>query len=241
MMRLLLAACGAALLAGCANEAADLGHTPPVRLESVQRQVVVPLRSGKRTAASARVGLRRAVDALAGGDLQAVRARIEAGSVIDAEAVRRELVGLGLDPARITAGHDASLTRLPPIVTLGRTIERTADCKTAIGPALGGDPSPSLLAVARCNQANNLAAMLVDPADLFAPPPLARTDGAYLVDGVQSWRTSRNVLLPAASTSDNLSGAGANGGNAGTPANFGSGTGPLVAAPLAAQAAPVAR
>ena len=241
MIRFLHAACGMALLAGCSNEAADLGHVPPVRLESVQRQVAVPLRGGTRTNASGRIGLRRAVDELAAGDLQAVRARIDAGSVIDAEAVRRELVGLGLDPARITAGHDASLTRLPPIVTLGRTIQRTADCKTAIGPALAGDPSPSFLAIARCNQANNLAAMLVDPADLFAPPALARTDGAYLVDGIQSWRTSRNVSLPAALTSDNLNGAGANGGGSGTPVNPGTVTSPLVTTPLAAPAAAVAR
>jgi type IV pilus biogenesis protein CpaD/CtpE len=49
------------------------------------------------------------------------------------------------------------------------------------------------MSLAHCTQTNNLVDMLVDPADLVAPPRLAPEDGQYLVNGVESWRNGRSA------------------------------------------------
>lgn len=183
----------AVLLSGCVNEAADLGQPVPLALTTVVRQVVVPVgpsRGGRLETAA----LRRGVDDLAAGVPGAVRAEIVADSPGTAETVRRSLIGLGLDPARITSVASARARRGPEVV-LSRTTAIPADCRAAVAPTFGHDPLPSLMNVAHCHQANDLAAMLVDPADLVAPPKLGQADGAYLADGVGSWRTNRQLSL----------------------------------------------
>ena len=211
-------------LPGCTDEAADLGHPPPIELATARRLLLVRLQDDPRLAADERARLDRAVSALAEGDAQAVRARVQAADPGDGETVRRALIASGVDPARITVEPSAVVARLTPVVALSRTFVHTTDCAAAIGPAWRGDPLPSLMSLGRCTQSNNLAAMLVDPADLAAPPALAPADGAYVVDGLRAWRAQRGAGLPSV-VPDNAepgpAGSGASGGGipaAGAPA-----------------------
>jgi len=200
MIRLcILVTCAALLSSGCTNEAADLGTPSPVALATNAREIVVPL-SASRAPKERNRQLEQSVDAIANGDRQAVRARIMATSGGEAEALRGTLIALGLDPARITVAAGRK-PRRSPVVVLARTASRPADCRAAVTLAYPNDPLPSLMSLAHCQQADDLAGMLVDPADLLAPPSLAHADGAYLTDGVRSWRASRVDALPATGTS----------------------------------------
>jgi type IV pilus biogenesis protein CpaD/CtpE len=188
----------ALLLAGCANEAADLGSPTPISLDTVAREVVVPLYAF-RSVESRNGWLRQEVGAIADGNIQAVRAEIIAREAGEADALRRTLVGLGLDPARITT-FGGRTPRRASVVVLSRTVAGPADCKNSIVRAFPDDPLPSLMSLASCTQTNDLAAMLVDPADLVAPPALRPADGAYLVDGMRAWRTDRQGSLSGSGT-----------------------------------------
>ena len=193
MGRILSAAAAAMLLSACVNEAADLGHVPAAGLVTVSRQVVL----GPRPSRAPSAALGRSVASVAEGDLGAVRARIVAAPPRRAEEVRRTLVRLGVDPSRITL--TAALAG-PSAVILTRSAFAPPDCRAAVGPAEEGDPLPSLMSLAHCHQRNDLAAMMADPADLVAPPSLAHADGAYLTDGLQSWRAERQAPYSAQGT-----------------------------------------
>ncbi|WP_036049711.1 hypothetical protein [Bradyrhizobium sp. Tv2a-2] len=186
---LLFIAC-ALVLAGCANEAADLGRPVPTGLVTLHREVEAP--SGSYSNKARR--LRRQAAFIAEGDMQAVRADIVAAPPGEAEVLRHVLIGAGIDPARITVSSFAVLPRAPnprrkPFIIFTRTIAAPTDCRASIDFAFPDDPSPSLMSLAHCLQTRDLAAMLVDPADLVVPPKLGRGDGAYLANGIRAWRT----------------------------------------------------
>jgi type IV pilus biogenesis protein CpaD/CtpE len=194
MIRALVGTAGiAVLLGGCADGAANLGAAPPIALTTAHRELAVPLDASR----ASNLRLQRSIDALAAGDRQAVRAHIVASGVAQNRKARQALIGLGLDPARIV---DSIAPGRGTTVFLTRTTASTQDCAAAITLAYPDDPMPSLLSLSRCTQRNNLAAMVVDPADLIAPPPLGHADGAYLVNGVRSWRGNRQTQLPSVST-----------------------------------------
>lgn len=190
----------AAAVSGCVNEAAELGRPPPVALSLARRDVLVALHDDPRLRPDARAQLGDAVASLGGPHPLAVRARIRAATAGDAEAVERALLGLGVDPARIVVERSVAVARLLPLVMLTRTFAATTDCAEAVTPAFHGDVLPSLDSLGRCNQQNNLAAMLVDPADLVAPPALAAADAAYQLDGLNARLVHRESGLPGVST-----------------------------------------
>lgn len=189
----------AMLLCGCVDGTADLGVSPPVRLTTLHREITMRTFSGR---VSQR--LRRDIDALASGHVQAVRARIVARDVPQAERAREILIGMGLDPAHVTAAIEPSRRASGTNIALTRTVAIGPDCAAAIEPAFPDDPGPSLFHLSQCVQANNLAAMVVDPADLVDPPRLGHADGAYLVNGVEAWRANRQSRLPAMPTADGI-------------------------------------
>jgi type IV pilus biogenesis protein CpaD/CtpE len=200
----LITASIAILLGGCADGASNFGAPPPVALTT--RELTVAFNASR----SSNLRLRRSIDGLAQGNRQAVRARIVTTSAPQARNARQALIGLGLDPTRIIETAGASRAA-GTTVFLSRTTAMTSDCAAAIVPAFPDDPGPSLLSLSRCTQRNNLAAMVVDPADLVAPRPLGPSDGAYLANGVRSWRGNRRTPLPSVSTGspNDLGSAGA--------------------------------
>jgi type IV pilus biogenesis protein CpaD/CtpE len=211
MIRALVVTAGiAALLGGCADGAANLGAPPPVALTTSYREFAIPLDASRPS----NLRLQRGIDALAAGDRQAVRARIVAPGVAQNRKARQVLIGLGLDPARIV---DSVAPGRGTTVFLSRTMASTRDCAAAITTAYPDDPMPSLLSLSRCTQRNNLAAMLVDPADLVAPPPLGHADGSYLVNGVRSWRGGRQTQLPSVPTTSGEAGLAGTSSSSATP------------------------
>lgn len=215
--------------ASCVDVAAERGRPQPVALSIARRELVVALQDDPRLQPAARARLRDIVTGLGGAQPLAVRARIRAATSGDADAVRRALLGLGVDPARIVIEHAANAPMLRPTVMLTRTFATVTDCDAAIAPAFHGDVSPSLDSLGRCIQQNNLAAMLVDPADLVDPPALAPADAPFLVDGLNARLVQRESALPgavlqsdpAASGGSYGGGASAGGNTALTPADAG--------------------
>ena len=133
------------ILSGCISESADIGRPPPVLLETEQAVLRASDRSPRDAAIRAKV--RRAITDIGAGDLQSVRVRIYARSARDAEGLRRMLVGIGADPARLTVEpRRASANRL----VLTRAVAETTPCATAIAPTYAGDPLPSLMSLAQC-------------------------------------------------------------------------------------------
>ncbi len=172
-------------LAGCVDEAQELGQPPPVQLTVARRALVVALRGDPRLLPGARDQLRSVVTELGGASPLAVRARISAASAGDAYAVRRALLGLGVDPAHIVIEQTRAVRPLRPLLRLTRSFATTRGCDAAITPARYDDVSPSLDSLQRCVEQNSLAAMLVDPADLVDPPALAPADAARIGLDVQ--------------------------------------------------------
>lgn len=233
--------------AGCVNVAAELGEPPPVALSVARRDLVVALRRDPQVEPGARARLRQAITALGGTPPLAVRARVEAATAGDAEAVRRALLGLGVDPARIIVQPAAFVPRLLPRVMLTRTFAAVAECGAAITPSFHNDVAPSLDSLGRCIQQNNLAAMVVDPADLVDPPPLAAGDAAFLVGGLNARLSHQNVGLPAAGLQADSAGASGGGSYGGVAPVGDTAVAPLSAlpaipaAPVPAAPAPAAR
>ena len=172
-------------LAGCVNEAQELGQPPPVQLTVARRTLVVALQGDPRLRPGAREQLRSVVTELGGASPLGVRARISAASAGDADAVRRALLGLGVDPAHIVIERTGDVRPLRPLVRLTRSFAATRGCDAAITPARYDDIAPSLDSLQHCVEQNNLAAMLVDPADLVDPPALAPADAARIGLDVQ--------------------------------------------------------
>lgn len=225
----LVAVLAALGLSGCFNEAANLGAPPPVLLDTTRFVVAVP-----RGGVPSRARLRDGILAIGEGQAQAVRADIHLRGGRESEVARRTLVGLGLDPARITVEPLRPGAGVPPAVVLSRTAAGTRPCADAIEPGTYGDPAPSLMSLAHCQQTNNLAQMLVDPKDLAAPPRLADQDGAYLADGVRAWRANRATPLPAQGTTVGDSGPGASAAGAAPVAGVPTASVTTAAAPASA-------
>lgn len=187
---LLVALLPLTLLAACVDETAELGRPPPVALATARQTLVLRLRGDPRLQPGEPERLRQAADVLAPGDHQPIRAHIIAFDRGDSDAAWRALVALGIEPARITTSWSSATAPLRPTLELSRTIARTEDCEQAVTPGWHGDPSPSLTSLGRCAQDNNLANMLVDPADLIAPPALSAADGPSAVGAVARWRNA---------------------------------------------------
>ncbi|WP_407158256.1 CpaD family pilus assembly lipoprotein [Bradyrhizobium sp. STM 3557] len=202
------------LLGGCADGAADFGATPPVTLVTAREDVTVAARGSE----ASKLRLRQRIDLIAQGNLQAVRASIVASSAAQIKALKSTLIGLGLDPVHIVGSISLERRSRYATVALFRTTAIPADCAAAIETAFPDDPTYSLSSLSHCVQDNNLAEMVVDPADLVAPSRLGPADGAYLADGMRSWRENRRSQLPGASTSAGLnSGLGASSGSSTAP------------------------
>jgi type IV pilus biogenesis protein CpaD/CtpE len=215
------------ILSGCISigESADIGRPPPVLLETQQAGLRAPDRTPRNAAIRAKV--RQAITDIGAGDVQSVRVRIYARSAHDGEQLRRMLVGMGADPARLTVEPGrSSANRL----VLTRAVAETAPCAAAIAPTYAADPLPSLMSLARCTQTNNLVDMLVDPGDLVAPPRLTPEDGQYLVNGVEAWRNGHSAALPSQDGSASGGSSGGIGGASST-ANTGAATLAYPAAP----------
>jgi type IV pilus biogenesis protein CpaD/CtpE len=191
----IMSASVALVLGGCADSAADLGTVSAPTLVTSRQQLTIPANASR----ASNLYLRRNIDAIAQGNLQAVRAHIVATNVTQPGKLRETLIGMGLDPTRITESTSPSMHPASATVILMRTTATPTRCAAAL--AFPDDPTPGLLNLSRCVQDSNLAAMVVDPADLVAPPKLGPTNGAYLVNGVQSWQQNRRTPLPAATTS----------------------------------------
>jgi type IV pilus biogenesis protein CpaD/CtpE len=208
---LLVLLIGALALVGCADGAADLGQPVPVYLSGFHRVVDAPFGTATARAGTTR-SLREAIGSLAQGDVAALHADVVAISPGDAEALRRVLVGHGIDPARITVMQALGGQRTPSI-TLTRIAFAASDCSEAVGPTWTNDPTPSMMNTARCRQDQDLAATLVDPADLVGPPALGRGDGAYQAGNV---RVMRAQVKDPQALSGGTGGSGASGGIAST-------------------------
>jgi type IV pilus biogenesis protein CpaD/CtpE len=191
----------ALLLAGCANEAADRGHLVATNLVTLRREVPAPLGAYSNPLKARR--LRQQAISMAEGDMQAVHAEIVGASPGEADVVHRALIGAGIDPTRITEATWLPWLRRRPAIIFTRTVAASADCSGSVDFAFPDDPSPSLMSLAHCTQDHNLAAMVVDPSDLVAPPNLDPADGAYLANGVRTWRAHRND--PGATVSPDVS------------------------------------
>ena len=198
--------CGAlaAALTGCVSESADLGRPTPVVLETPQRPVDLVAQVHGRLAT--RAAVRRALVEIGDGSVQSVRVVILARSPTTAERLRRLLIGLGVDPVRLT---EKSWHGPGDRLVLTHTVAETVPCAAAIHPVAPDDPLPSLMNLARCTQDNNLAEMLVDPGDLVDPPRLAAQDGDSAAGAIRSWRSNRDASLP---TQDTTASAGYGGG-----------------------------
>ncbi len=233
-----LLALGLALgAAGCVDEAAERGRPPPIALSVARRELVVALQDDPQLRPAARAQLRDAVTGLGGSQPLAVRARIRAATSGDADAVRRALLGLGVDPARIVIEHAAAAPRLLPRLVLTRTFATATNCGAAIAPAFLGDVSPSLDSLGRCIQQNNLAAMVVDPADLVDPPALAPADAPFLVDGLNARLIQREATLPGVVFQSDSGGSGGSYGGGAPPA----GNAAAAPAPASPASPPAAR
>lgn len=201
-LRLFFFLCLSLLAAGC-DESVDIGHPPPVLVQTNRRALSV------RGASRAR--LEQAIDSLAYGDRSAVRAVVVARSVGDAEATRRTLIRLGLDPVQVVN----STRRGPSEIVLTLAVALTAPCASAVEPTSFGDVGQSMRSLADCQQTNNLAQMVADPADLVAPRQLGPGDGAYLTEGVRAWRNRERPQ--AQQQRESGAGAGSNSAAAATP------------------------
>lgn len=186
----------ALLLAGCANDSPnDLGRTPPVVLTATERLVAVRLTPPDRLTGIEQDRLSDAIGSL-GGPASGLRAQVQAASETGA-AVRRGLIGLGLDPDRVTLAVTATAPADEALVSLRRTRAAVPDCGQAMASDAGADAAASLISVSRCIDARNLAAMLVDPGDLATSPHPPAGDGAAAAGSVRAWRTRQGDGLPS--------------------------------------------
>jgi type IV pilus biogenesis protein CpaD/CtpE len=191
------------LVAGCADEAAQIDRATGVQLVTVRREVVVPV----GLASNANWLLRQA-GFMAEADLRAVRAKIVTERPREAEVLRSTLIKSGIDPTRITTLTSGTGTRRRAVIVFTRTIAETQDCRASVRFAFPDDPSHSLMSLAHCLRDNDLANTVVDPADLVASPRLENGDGAYLASGVRAWRQG-GAGAPTSSSSNTSSSSSA--------------------------------
>lgn len=190
------AAASLLLLASCTDPAIDRGRPPPIILS--EAEVIVPLGHEPHGPAFA-----SAIKQLGGPRFSnAIHAKIGVSTRHQSDTIRAELLGAGLDPARIDV-----LPRPDDLVLFTRTYAYVADCRSVVSPGPFGDISQSFQSIAQCEQARTLAGSLVDPADLTTPPASGPADGSKAAGAVLRWQN-------APSRSDAASGD-ANGGGVG--------------------------
>ena len=194
-------------LATCNDPSIDLGTPPPVTL--VEQRIVVPLHGGVE-----RPALRAAVAALGRSQPDsAIRAVVSVGSPGRANAVRTALVGLGLSSAHILVADDPGRDA----VVLSRMGVRLQDCSSALATSPDGGVSRSLQSLGECVQANGLASMLADPADLASPPRFLPASGARAAQTVLRWQrggAAQSDAAPAAGGGGEDAGSGGQAGGA---------------------------
>lgn len=213
-------------LAGCNDPAIDLGTPPPVTLS--EQHVVVPLGQG-------RDALRNAVATLRGtGDTDAIRAQVDVADMRRAATIRATLIGLGLQPAKIEVA-----SRGDDVVVLSRTQARVESCALSTTPSADGGIGRSTLSVGECVQANALASMLADPADLATPVRLSPADATRQVLAVQSYRQGATTAATSATAgaAGASAGAGAGADQSGQAGGSGAGATAGAANPLLSGAA----
>lgn len=196
-------------LAACNDPSVDLGTPPPVTL--VEQRIVVPLHGGVE-----RPALRAAVAALGRSQPDSsIRAVVSVGQPGRANAVRTALVGLGLSSAHILVADDPGRDA----VVLSRMGVRLQDCSSALATSPDGGVSRSLQSLGECVQANGLASMLADPADLASPPRFLPANGARAAQTVLRWQRGgapQSDAAPAAGGGGEDAGSGGqSGGQAG--------------------------
>lgn len=196
-------------LAACNDPSVDLGTPPPVTL--VEQRIVVPLHGGVE-----RPALRAAVAALGRSQPDSsIRAVVSVGQPGRANAVRTALVGLGLSSAHILVADDPGRDA----VVLSRMGVRLQDCSSALATSPDGGVSRSLQSLGECVQANGLASMLADPADLASPPRFLPANGARAAQTVLRWQhggAPQSDAAPAAGGGGEDAGSGGqSGGQAG--------------------------
>ena len=205
-------------LSGCNDPTIDLGVPPPVTL--VEQRIVVPLHGSVE-----RRALEDAVETLGGPQRDgSVRAVVSVASPRRAEAVREALLRLGLSPALVSLAE----ARGSDTVLLSRTRAHVADCSSALATGPDGGVSRSVTSLGTCIQANNLAAMLVDPADLVSPPRLEPADGARAAQAVLRWRNGGAAPAggqASAGSGDEISSGGGGGQAPGQAGGGGAGGG----------------
>lgn len=198
MTRSLLLATCVLSLAGCTSQSLQTNlveqrraelppRQAPVSLITLRRDVVVPLEAEQPNALAAR-WWRQQAGIVAEGDLRAVHADIIAARPADAGALRRNLISAGIDPNRISASARLAEPGHRSTVVFTRIVAALADCTAPIARARPPVPVRDLVDSARCAQDRELAAMVVDPADLTFPGRLGDADGAYLSNGIRAWR-----------------------------------------------------
>ena len=203
-------------LATCNDPSLGLGTPPPVTL--VEQRVVVPLHGGVE-----RRALGEAVASLGGARSGSpIRAAVGVGQPGRAEAVRRALVGLGLDSALVTTADEGG-----DAVVLSRTRAQVNDCSLALATTPDGGVSRSITSLGSCIQANALASMLADPADLVAPPRLQPASGARAAQAVLRWQRAGAPAGSDAATGGGGGEEGASGGQAAGQAGGASAAGGL--------------
>ena len=203
-------------LGACNDPSIDLGAPPPVTL--VEQRIVVPLHGGIEHSA-----LSAAVASLSGLELDgSIRAVVSVEHPRRADAVRRVLVGLGLSSALVTVANDQG----QDTVVLSRTKAHLENCSSALATSPDGGISRSLLSLGSCIQANALASMLADPADLASPPKFQPASGARAAQAVLHWQYPSGGAQPGASSSGGGDDA-ASGGQSASQAGGASGTGGL--------------
>ncbi len=186
-------------LAACNDPSIDLGAPPPVTL--VEQRVVVPLHGGIE-----RRALGNAVESLSGPQPDgSVRALVSVGDPRRAEAVRETLLGFGVSPALVSLAEG----RGGDTVLLSRTRAHVVDCSSALAAGPDGGVSRSVTSLGACIQANALAAMVADPADLVSPPRLEPANGARAAQAVLRWQHGGAAAgQPSAGGGDAASGGG---------------------------------
>jgi type IV pilus biogenesis protein CpaD/CtpE len=184
------------LVAGCATDsAADLGRPSPITLTMTERLVVMHLAATGGLAIDDEMRLSDAIQGL-GGAPAALRATIRANPSM-AGIVQGRLTGAGLEPDRMAVVSSGEEPAEEALVALRRTRAVSVSCDRAVAPELNLDAAASLLSLSRCVDAGNLAAMVVDPADLTTSPPGQPGDGAAAADAVRAWRARQGSGLPS--------------------------------------------
>ncbi len=207
--------------------------TPPAVEASVLRQDAWLQLHPNRVAGELRLpdaerhSLERAVRLVTLGRPEAVRATVTARA-LEADPVRRALIGYGLDPARIVIAGDSRVPPLTAQVSMSRFVLHTRDCGDAIQPSTnpGIDVASSLGSLGRCVQANNLAQMLADPGDLLASPPLAPQPGVVAGGAIERARNQLGVSAVLPGVAGGTPAAGPVAPNAAGAADAGAAPGP---------------